>query len=164
MRLPKVSGIEVYRQLRKEGSDLPVIFLTRHGDIATAVRAMRKGAFDFLEKPHHDQYLIDRVQAAIAENLESRRRNSEQKAMAARLKTLSPRELDVVNHLMDGRTSKAIAHELGVSLKTVDFHRANIMRKAGAETVAHLVYLLVGSGYARENCTGSIPCGLATAV
>jgi two-component system, LuxR family, response regulator FixJ len=157
VRMPRTSGIEIYRRLRREGCDLPVIFLTRHGDVPTAVTAMRDGAFDFLEKPPHDQYLIDRVQAAIAHCLESRRRDSELHALAARFKTLSPREYDIVDHLMDGQTSKAIARVLGVSLKTVDFHRANIMRKAGVETVAELVYLLVKSGYSREDRPDRVP-------
>jgi FixJ family two-component response regulator len=149
--MPKISGIEVHRQLRREGSDLPVIFHTGHADVATAVSMMREGAFDFLEKPCNDQYLIERVQAAIAKNLQSQQHNSEQSAIAAQLKTLSPRELDVVHCLMAGGTSKAIAGELGINLKTVDFHRANIMRKAGAETVAKLVQVLIRGRYSKEN-------------
>lgn len=151
VRMPQVSGVEAYRRLRREGSDLPVIFLTGHADVATAVAAMRDGAFDFLEKPANDQYLIDRVQAALAQALERRRHEAEQNAIAARLSVLSPRELDIVDHLMDGRTSKAIACQLSVSLKTVDFHRANIMRKIGVDTVAELVYLLVKGGYSKDN-------------
>lgn len=151
VRMPRMSGVEAYRQLRREGSDLPVIFITGHPDIPTAVSMMREGAFDFLQKPCNDEYLIDRVQAAIAQSLESRQRNSEQNAVDAQLKTLSPRELDVVHCLMAGGTSKAIAGELGISLKTVDFHRANVMRKAGVQTVAKLVQLLIQGGYSKEN-------------
>jgi two-component system response regulator FixJ len=151
VRMPKISGVEAYRQLRREGSDIPVIFITRHPDVPTAVSMMREGAFDFLQKPCNDQYLIERVQAAIAKNLENRQHNSEQKAIAAQLKTLSPRELDVVHHLMNGLTSKGIACELGVGLKTVDFHRANVMRKAEVQTVAELVQLLIQGGYSKEN-------------
>ena len=151
VRLPRMSGLEVYKQLRRDGNDIPVIFLTGHGDIATAVTAMRDGAFDFLQKPCSDQYLVDRVQAAIARNRESWQRNTEQRAIAARLQALSPRERDVVNHLMGGRTSKSIARELGVSLKTVDFHRANIMRKTGVQTVAALVHLVLRGGYSNES-------------
>jgi FixJ family two-component response regulator len=151
LRIPRMSGIEVYRQLRREGSDVPVIFLTGYSDVPTAVGMMREGAFDFLQKPCNDQYLIERVQAAIAKDLENRQRNSEQNAIAARLKTLSPRELDVVHYLMNGLTSKAIARELGVSIKTVDFHRANIMRKADVQTVAKLVQVLLQGGYSKEN-------------
>lgn len=164
VRLPRVSGLEVHKQLRREGNDVPVIFLTQHGDVATAVAAMREGAFDFLQKPCSDQYLIDRVQAAIAKNHESWQRNTEQRAIAARLKTLSPRERDVVNHLMDGRTSKSIAHELGVSLKTVDFHRANIMRKTDVQTVAALVHLVIRGGYSAENQLSRPPIGSPAAV
>jgi two-component system, LuxR family, response regulator FixJ len=151
VRLPRVSGLEVHKQLRREGNHIPVIFLTQHGDVATAVTAMREGAFDFLQKPCNDQYLVDRVQAAIAQNRENGQRNAEQRAIAARLQALSPRERDVVNHLMGGRTSKSIARELGVSLKTVDFHRANIMRKTGVQTVAALVHLVIRGGYSTES-------------
>jgi two-component system, LuxR family, response regulator FixJ len=151
VRMPRMSGLEVYRQLRREGNDIPVIFLTPHGDVATAVAAMREGAFDFLQKPCSEQYLVDRVQAAIAQHRERWQRNTEQRAIAARLQALSPRERDVISHLIDGRTSKGIARELGVSLKTVDFHRANIMRKAGVQTVAALVHLVIRSGYSTES-------------
>jgi two-component system response regulator FixJ len=160
VRMPRIGGIEAYRQLRREGSEIPVIFLTQHADIVTAVAAMREGAFDFMEKPAHGQYLIDRVQTAVLQDQENRRRNAERNAIVARLKTLSSRELEVVDQLMDGRTSKAIARELGISLKTVDFHRANVMRKIGVETIAHLVYSLVRGGYARETRIRPIPSGL----
>lgn len=163
VRLPRISGLEVHKQLRRDGNDIPVIFLTQHGDVATAVAAMRAGAFDFLQKPCSDQYLLDRVQAAIAQNRESWQRNTEQRAIAARLQALSPREYDVINHLMAGRTSKGIAHELGVSLKTVDFHRANIMRKAGVQTIAELVHLVIRGGYSKESQLSRPPTGsLAT--
>ena len=147
VRMPRIGGIEVYRRLRQEGSDIPVIFMTGHTDIATAVAAMREGAFDFLEKPFNDQYLIDRVHAALAWDRENRGRNAERNAVATRLKALSPRELEVIDHLMAGQTSKTIAWNLGVGVKTVDFHRANIMRKTGAETTAELVCLLLEGGY-----------------
>jgi two-component system, LuxR family, response regulator FixJ len=156
VRMPGASGIEVYRRLRDEGSDIPVIFLTGYGDVGIAVGAMREGAFDFLEKHGNDQYLIDRVQAALAQDRANRRRNHEHSAIAGRLSTLSPRELQVVDQLLSGKTSKVIARDLGVGLKTVDFHRVNIMRKLGVETIADLVYLLVKNGYSRENQTNSI--------
>ncbi len=164
VRLPRISGMEAYRQLRQSGSHLPVIFLTGHGDVATAVAAMRDGAFDFLEKPPNPQYLIDRVQAAIAKDQEDRHCLSEQNARVARLRALSSRELEVVDHLLQGKTSKSIARELGISLKTVDFHRADIMRKVRVETVAELVYLVVKSGYSRENRLGRAPETVSEAV
>jgi len=158
VRMPGISGIGAYRRLREEGSHVPVIFLTGHADIRTAVGAMRDGAFDFLEKPVNDQYLIDRVQAAIALDRENRRRDVEQEEIVLRLKTLSPRELEVMDQLMAGQTSKAIARELGVGLKTVDFHRANIMRKVGVETVAELVRLVIKGKYVKEDRLSRTPC------
>jgi len=151
VRMPRISGMEVYRRLREQGSEIPVIFLCGHADIPTAVAAMREGAFDFLEKPVHDQYLIDRVHAAMALDRDTRRHNAERDALAARIETLSDRELEVVHHLMAGKTSKAIARDLGVGLKTVDFHRANIMRKMAAETVAELVCRFVKGGFFRSH-------------
>jgi len=157
VRLPRIGGIEVQRRMRAARSDLPVIFLTGHGDLTTAVTAMRDGAFDFLEKPPIEQYLLDRVQTAVAQDRERRRHDAARDAAAARLRALSPREIEVVNHLLEGKTSKGISRALGIGLKTVDFHRANIMRKMGVETAVELVYLLVKAGYSPEGPLGPAP-------
>lgn len=149
--LPGVGGIGAYRRLRQSGDSLPVIFLTGYATVAGAVRAMREGAFDFLEKPPEPQYLVDRVQAALAQDQENLRREARWKEIARRFQNLSARELAVLDQLVRGRTSKTIAQNLGLEPKTVDVHRANIMRKVGAATSAVLIYLALASGHSREH-------------
>lgn len=155
MRMPQMSGLRLHRKLRDEGSEIPVIFLTGHADVATAVEVMRNGAFDLLEKPFNEQHLLDRVQAALARDRQNRRQRAGRQAAAARLKSLSPRERQIVEHVIEGRTSKAIACRLGIGVTTVDSLRADIMRKLGVETVAELVLLLVRGGYDRDRRRGA---------
>ncbi len=155
VRMPQMSGLKLHRKLRDEGSEIPVIFLTGHADVATAVEVMRNGAFDLLEKPFNEQHLLDRVQAALARDRQNRRQRAGRQAAAARLESLSPRERQIVEHVIEGRTSKAIACRLGIGVKTVDSHRADIMRKLGVETVAELVLLLVRGGYHRDRRRGA---------
>jgi FixJ family two-component response regulator len=162
--LPGMGGIGAFRQLRQNGDGIPVIFLARHGTIAAAVRAMREGAFDFLEKPPEPEYLIDQIQAAICLDRQNRLQEAQREEIAMRLKHLSRREIEVIDGLMAGQTSKAIARELGVAVKTVDFHRANIMRKIRVETIAELVHVIIKGGYARENRLSGTPRGSLAAV
>jgi len=147
VRMREMSGIELCRRLRDTGIVLPVIFVTAYGDVPTAVKAMQEGAFDFLQRPFSEQYLLDRVHAALEKDRRDRSRMAERKAAAARFEVLSAKERQVVDLIISGKTSKAMASELGIGLKTVDFHRANIMRKVGAETVGELVCLLFKGGY-----------------
>jgi FixJ family two-component response regulator len=146
VRMPEMNGIELCRRLREAGSIWPAIFVTEHGDVPTAVRAMQEGAFDFLLHPFSEQYLLDRVQAAIEKDCCERRGAAAQQAVADRFAALSPKERQVMNLIVDGLTSKAIARELGIGIKTVDFHKSNIMRKVGVETVVELVYLFIKGG------------------
>jgi FixJ family two-component response regulator len=139
--------MSLYRRLRKKGSRIPVIFLTARADVPTAVQAMREGAFHFLVKPVGDQYLLDQVREAIALDRQDRRRAAENKAIAARFAGLSAREREVLTQIVAGQRSKAAASHLGITTKTVEFHRANIMRKVGAATVEELVHLLLRSGW-----------------
>lgn len=148
VRMREMSGIEFCRRLRAAGIALPVIFVTAYGDVPTAVKAMQEGAFDFLQRPFSEQYLLDRVHAALEKDCQDRSRMAEREAAAARFEALSAKERQVVDLIVSGRTSKVMARELGIGLKTVDFHRANIMRKVGAETVGELVCLLFKGGYA----------------
>jgi len=139
VRLPEMSGLELQRHLMRIGSILPVILITNHADIPMVVEAMREGAFDFLEKPVRDQDLIDRVNAAIkkdAQNRESIRRHAD---IRSRFLTLSAREKEVLQLVVDGRANKVIALDLGLSERTVEVHRGNIMDKMGAQSLAHLV-------------------------
>jgi two-component system response regulator FixJ len=148
VRLPEMSGLELQRHLNRIGSILPVILITNHADIPMVVEAMREGAFDFLEKPVRHQDLIDRVSAAIkkdAINRESIRRHAD---IRARFLTLSAREKEVLQLVVDGRANKVIALDLGLSERTVEVHRGNIMDKMGAQSLAHLVrmHMIIQTG------------------
>lgn len=148
VRLPEMSGLELQRQLNRTGSILPVILITNHADIPMVVEAMREGAFDFLEKPVRHQDLIERVAAALqkdANNRESMRRHAD---IRARFMTLSAREKEVLQMVVEGRANKVIALDLGLSERTVEVHRGNIMDKMGAQSLAHLVrmHMIVQAG------------------
>jgi FixJ family two-component response regulator len=148
VRLPEMSGLELQRHLNRIGSILPVILITNHADIPMVVEAMREGAFDFLEKPVRHQDLVDRVNAAIkkdAQNRESIRRHAD---IRSRFLTLSAREKEVLQLVVDGRANKVIALDLGLSERTVEVHRGNIMDKMGAQSLAHLVrmHMIIQSG------------------
>ena len=144
---PETIGMSLFRRLRREGSSIPVIFLTRRADVLTAVRAMREGVFDFLVKPVEEQYLAVQVQQAIALDLRNRRQAVENKSLAARFAGLSAREQEVLAQIVAGKSNKATGVRLGIATRTVGFHRANIMRKVGAKTVVELVSLLLRSGW-----------------
>lgn len=148
VRLPEMSGLELQRHLIRIGSILPVILITNHADIPMVVEAMREGAFDFLEKPVRHQDLVDRVNAALkkdAQNRESIRRHAD---IRSRFLTLSAREKEVLQLVVDGRANKVIAMDLGLSERTVEVHRGNIMDKMGAHSLAHLVrmHMIIQSG------------------
>lgn len=147
IRMPGISGLELQQQLNQRGSMSPIIFITGHGDVAMAVEAMQQGAFDFLQKPFRDQDLLDRVQRAIAKDRELRARLSGADSIRQRLESLTPREHEVLNLVAAGTPNKLIAHRLGISQRTVEIHRARVMEKMGAESLAQLVHLtLIGSG------------------
>ncbi len=148
--MPGMCGMQLYQRLREQGHGIPVIFLTGHANVSTAVGAMRAGAFDFLEKPANHQCLIDRVCAAITQDRENRCQMAQQQEIARRFQSLSPRELTVVDQIIAGHTSKTIARNLGIGVTTVGVHRANIMRKVGAATSADLFYLVFQSGHSRR--------------
>jgi two-component system response regulator TtrR len=146
LRLPQRSGLALYRRLRAEGSTIPAIFLTPHEDVGTAVAAMQEGAFDFLRTPVHGQYLLDRVQAALARDLRDRRKAAGQQAAATRFRDLSRQERAVLDLMMAGRMRKDIARELGLARRAVGVHWAGIMKKVSADTLADLAYLYVTAG------------------
>ena len=148
VRLPEMSGLELQRHLNRTGSILPIILITNHADIPMVVEAMREGAFDFLEKPIRHLDLVDRVNTAIqkdASNRQSIRRHAD---IRARYLTLSGREKEVLQLVVDGRANKVIAQDLGLSERTVEVHRGNIMDKMGAQSLAHLVrmHMIISSG------------------
>jgi two-component system, LuxR family, response regulator FixJ len=139
VRMPEMSGLEVQQHLNRAGSMLPVILITGHGDIPMAVQAMKDGAFDFLQKPFRDQELLDRINAALKQDAENREAIGRQADLKRRSETLTAREREVMLLVVDGRANKVIAIDLGLSERTVEIHRANVMEKMGARSVAHLV-------------------------
>ena len=146
VRMPEMSGLEVQQQLNKAGSMLPVILVSGHGDIPMAVQAMKDGAFDFLQKPFRDQELIDRINGALKLDAQNRESVDRLADLKAREQSLTPREREVLALVVDGKANKVIAIDLGLSERTVEIHRANVMEKMGARSVAHLVkmHLMLG--------------------
>ena len=138
-RMPEMSGLEVKQHLNRAGSLLPVILVTGHGDIPMAVQAMKDGAFDFLQKPFRDQDLLDRINAALKQDAENRAAIEKHADLRKRSDSLTPREREVMALVVDGKANKVIAIDLGLSERTVEIHRANVMEKMGARSVAHLV-------------------------
>jgi len=139
VRMPEMSGLEVQQQLNRNGAMLPVILITGHGDIPMAVQAMKDGAFDFLQKPFRDQDLLDRINAALKQDAQNRESVDRLADLRQRWASLTPREREVLEHVVDGKANKVIAIDLGLSERTVEIHRANVMEKMGARSVAHLV-------------------------
>jgi two-component system, LuxR family, response regulator FixJ len=146
VRMPGLSGIDLLRRVRELGIEVPVIVITGHGDVPLAVEAMRFGAVDFLEKPFDDEILLQSVRAALRQQAGAARRQSERAEIEGRLATLSPRERDVLGGLVAGRANKQIAFELGISPRTVEIYRANLMDKMQAASLSDLVRmaLIVG--------------------
>ena len=143
IRMPGMSGLELQQQLNLRGAVVPVIFMTGHGDIPMAVEAMQHGAFDFLQKPFRDQDLLDRIQRAIAKDAEQRQSLGEHERIKSHLETLTAREREVLDLLTQGKQNKAIAQDLGVSPRTIEIHRARVMEKMAAQSVAQLVRMML---------------------
>ena len=139
VRLPGMSGLELQRTLAERHSCARIVFVSGHGDIPKAVRAIRLGAVDFLEKPFDDQALLDRISEAIAASAAQLQRSASQAQLEKKLGGLTERERDVLGLVMAGKTSKAIAQDLDISIKTVENHRHNIMAKAGVTSVSQLI-------------------------
>ncbi len=143
IRMPGMSGLELQQQLNLRGAVIPVIFMTGHGDIPMAVEAMQHGAFDFLQKPFRDQDLLDRIQKAIAKDAELRASLGEHERIRSHLDSLTPREREVLDLMTLGKQNKSIAQDLGVSPRTVEIHRARVMEKMNAQSVAELVRMML---------------------
>lgn len=139
IRMPGMSGLELQQQLAARQASLPILFITGHGDVPTAVRALQGGAVDFILKPFNNQALLDRVQRALADDARRRERMAYRAEIAARLDSLTPRELEVMRRVVDGKANKVIGLELGISEKTVEVHRSNAMQKMQARTLADLI-------------------------
>ncbi len=143
VRMPGMSGLEMQHELNLRGATIPVIFITGHGDIPMAVEAMQHGAFDFLQKPFRDQELLDRVQRALVRDAEYRARLRQTDRIRERLASLSPREREVLNLVTQGKANKMVAGDLGVSQRTVEIHRAHVMQKMEAGSLAELVRMMM---------------------
>jgi two-component system, LuxR family, response regulator FixJ len=139
VRMPDMSGIELLRRLKELKVGVPVIVITGHGDIALAVEAMKIGASDFFEKPFDDDLLLASVRAALRQQADQTKRSAERADIEHRISTLSPREKDVLAGLIDGRANKQIAFDLGISPRTVEIYRANLMNKMQAGSLSDLV-------------------------
>jgi len=143
VRMPGMSGLELQQQLNMRGAVIPVIFITGHGDIPMAVEAMQHGAFDFLQKPFRDQDLIDRIQRALAKDRSNRAELKERALIRERRESLTPREREVLELVASGKPNKVMAADLGVSQRTVEIHRARVMEKMGASSLAQLVRMVM---------------------
>ena len=141
IRMPEMSGLELQQQLNQSGCMLPVIFITGHGDVPMAVQAMKAGAFEFIQKPFREQDLLDKVNHALRHDAENRQGLARRAEVLKRLETLTPRERQVMDLVVEGGANKVIAIDLGLSERTVEIHRAKVMEKMGARSVAHLVKL-----------------------
>ena len=143
IRMPGMSGLELQQQLNLRGAVIPVIFMSGHADIPMAVEAMQHGAFDFLQKPFRDQDLLDRIQRAIAKDVETRKSLGEHSRIKKHLESLTPREREVLDLMTQGKQNKTIGQDLGVSPRTVEIHRARVMEKMNVQSVAELVRMML---------------------
>ena len=142
VRMPGMSGLELQEQLIARNAPLPIVFITGHGDVPKAVSALKKGARDFVEKPFNDNDLVDRVIEALAFDAAQREREAGQAGVAARLATLTQRERQVMELVVAGKLNKVIADDLGISMRTVEVHRAHVFEKMGVKTAVELARLL----------------------
>ena len=146
MAMPDFDGLELQTALNEKGCILPIIFLTGHGDVSKSVQAMKRGAFDFLSKPVKDKDLLTAVRAAIEKDAVARREQAKLSEIRARLDMLTPREREVLEHVVSGKLNKQIAGDLGITEATVKMHRAHVMAKTKVQSVAELVRLMERCG------------------
>jgi len=147
IRMPEIDGIELLRRLRAGGHRFPVIVMTGHGDVPLAVEAMKQGAFDFLEKPFDDQVLIGTVRAALQRGAVTAQSDNLAHDITKRIESLTPRERQVLDGLVDGHSNKVIGRRLAISPRTVEIYRANVMTKMRASSISELVRLAIRARY-----------------
>jgi two-component system response regulator FixJ len=146
VRMPGLDGIEFLRRLKKEGLALPVIVITGHADVPMAVEALKQGAVDFIEKPFSDDLFLAAVRSALASRAVETREHARAADMRERVEHLSEREREVLDRLVAGKANKVIAFELGISARTVEIYRANVMTKMQAKSLSELVRMAVAAG------------------
>jgi len=145
VRMPGMSGLDLQEKLNQLKIGIPIIIITGHADVSMAVRAMKSGAVDFIEKPFSDQALLDRIQSAIDLDTRNRERRARTKQVDDRITLLTPREREVMDLVVDGKSSKEIAAQLGLSPKTIEVHRAHLMEKMQADSLADLIRMAVSA-------------------
>jgi len=143
VRLPGMSGLELQEYLKREGVEIPIVFVSGHGDVPTAVSALKGGAVDFIQKPFSYRDVLAIIQRAFERDAQLRERRTRRLQLAERTATLTEREREVMQRVVEGKLNKVIADELAISVKTVEFHRAKVMEKMGADSVAGLVQLMM---------------------
>ena len=148
IRMPGMSGLELQQKLNERHSIIPIIFITGHGDVPMAVEAMQAGAVDFIQKPFRDQDLIDRINQALEKDSSNRAALGERNDIRRRLETLTPREREVLDLVVHGKANKVIAGDLKLSQRIVEIHRARVMEKMQASSLAHLVRMVLEVGQA----------------
>jgi FixJ family two-component response regulator len=146
VRMPGLSGLELQQQLNLRGVTLPVLFMTGHADVPMAVEAMQAGAFDFLQKPFRDQDLLDRIQRALQHDSQMRAEQQQTQQLRERYATLTPREVEVMKLMTEGRPNKLMAVDLDLSQRTIEIHRAHVMEKMQARSLAQLVRMSLQLG------------------
>jgi FixJ family two-component response regulator len=139
VRMPDLSGLQVQEQLQAMALDLPIIFVTAHGDVPMAVEAIKRGALDFIEKPFDDALLVTRVEAALSHSASTAARSNEVEATRSLIDSLTVRERQIMDLVIEGKLNKTIAYDLDISIKTVEAHRARVMEKLEAKSLAQLV-------------------------
>lgn len=146
VRMPGISGMDLHVKLKQDSCNLPVIIMTGHADVDMAVRAMKAGVYDFIEKPYNDSLMLERIQSAIAFDLDNRKEQERVDCVKDRIATLTPREQEVLKYVLRSTANKIIAAELGISIKTVELHRSNLMTKMQANSVTELVRQAIIAG------------------
>ncbi|MDH4260320.1 MAG: response regulator [Gammaproteobacteria bacterium] len=146
VRMPGMNGLELQDELNRRGAVIPVIFITGHGDVPMAVEAMQHGAIDFLQKPFSDKDLTERIERALAIDFSNRAVLGEKDQICVRLAALTPREREVLQLVALGKANKVISGDLGISQRTVEIHRAHLMEKMGANSLAQLVRMTMIAG------------------
>ena len=154
VRMPDITGIELLRRVKEINPDLPVIVITGHGDISLAVEAMKIGAVDFLEKPFDDDLLLAAVRSALSQDADAGKRKAELADIHEKLAALSNRERQVLEGLVAGNANKTIAFDLGISPRTVEIYRANLMTKMAANSLSDLVRMAMVSGILENSGKG----------
>lgn len=150
VRLPGMDGLELQARLREMGVTMPILFISGHGDIPMAVRAVNAGALDFLEKPFDDEALLERVEKALAQDREQAEHAEAVARIERRLENLTPREREVMEHMLQGKLNKIIAADLGMSVRTVEVHRARVLEKLGVRNSSEMVRQVLSTDTYRD--------------